>query len=193
MGGFRIGRVPEDLIAADEERFTEYAVATVIQCSGLRLEENTVKGYCHWFAGRDYGWRESQGDHWTIGYDRSWLHALGQHLAGGYDERLRRFSLHMACKAGRRAGKPFYWTRYLAIDLDNRSDHPAGSLRERYWICRGVIGSVPVVIRSPRRGLHLFFPTVVPVSTLGFTHTLNAKPVLIAAVLEAEGLEIRPA
>jgi hypothetical protein len=119
--------------------------------------------------------------------------SLAAHFAGGRDERLRRFSLHMHCKEGRLHGRPFYWTRFLAIDIDRRPGQPPGSLRERYQGCRRALGSEPVVVRSPRRGLHLFFPLAVPVSTLGLSQTFRSDlPVLIPAALQAAGLKVRP-
>ena len=150
--------------------------------------------YCWWFAGKDYGWKTTEGPDWAEGFGADWVACLGQHLAGGRDSRLRRFSLHMGPKAGTNNGQPFYWTRFLAIDLDLRSGQPTGSLRDRYEACLRILDSVPLVLRSPRRGLHLYIPLAEPMSTLGLTQTFRPElPVLIPHVLESEGLEIRPA
>jgi hypothetical protein len=108
------------------------------------------------------------------------------------DELLRKAALHMTCKAGSHNGTAFYWTPYVAIDLDLRDHHSVESLRERYDRCVSALGATPVVLRSPSHGLHVYFPLREPVSTLGSTHTLKTDwPVLFPMALVAGGVTVR--
>jgi hypothetical protein len=193
MGRFRLTEVPCEVIQADTRRFDEWTTDTVIQYTGLAVDRKVISGYFNWFVGRDYGWKGSWGEEWFEGGGRRWAGGLGHHLSGKPVDRLLPFDLHMHCKAGSRGGKPFYWTRFLGIDIDHRPGEKAGGVRERYDRCLHAIGSEPIVLRSPRHGLHLFFPLTKPVSVLGFIQSFRPDlPLLIPAVLEAEGLTVRP-
>jgi hypothetical protein len=193
MRGFRLRGVPSGVIEADRARFGTSAMDTVIQHSGLDLDPDLVRRYCEWFVGKEYGWKETTGDVWREGRGCEWLACLGQHLGQQLDERWRRTTLHMTCKAGLIGCKPYYWTRYVAIDLDRRPNQPPESLRERYKACVRALGTTPVVLRSPHNGVHALFALTSPLSTLGLIHSFNADwPVLISGVLRAEGLEVRP-
>jgi hypothetical protein len=194
MREFRLGMVPSSVVEYDGARFNPSAVNTVIQHSGLALDPDVIRRYCEWFVGKGFDWKESNGDDWREGYGTDWLGCLGQHLGHHRDERLRHTTLYMTCKAGSNGGRPYYWTRYLAIDIDNRPGQPPDSLRERYERCVRVLEATPVVLRSPRHGLHVLFALAIPVSTLGLIHTFKPDlPVLIPTVLEADGIDIRPA
>jgi hypothetical protein len=120
MQGFGIKTVPSAVIDADRVRFGNSAMETVIQHSGLELQLDVVRSFCDWFAGKSYDWKETTGGEWREGYGEEWLACLGQHLGQRRGPELRHSTLHMTSKAGAHGKKPYYWTRFIAVDIDNR-------------------------------------------------------------------------
>jgi hypothetical protein len=193
--GYRIQVVPADVLAADAKRFGTKRLDNLLTKSGLTLDRLTLERYCHWFVGSDYGWRSEWGTgrYRDDGNRRFGTRQLAQHLGGHSSPGPAddyRYSLHMKCKATKRRGGPYYWTRCLALDLDCR-DRAAQPLDERYAMCCALFGT-PLVLRSPGGGLHLYWPLDEPVSVLGFlAHGPRNFPVLVPDLLQAGGLLVR--
>ena len=192
---YRLQVVPADVLAADAKRFGPKRLDNLLPQSGLTVDRRILERYCHWFVGSDYGWRSEWGTgrYGDDGNRRFRPRQLADHLgghsspgpAGDY-----RYSLHMKCKATKHGGQPYYWTRFLAIDLDCRNRAPQ-PLDERYVMCCRLFGT-PLVLRSPGGGLHLYWPLAEPVSVLGFTARGPRNfPVLIPDLLRAGGLLVR--
>lgn len=192
MAVFRVGKVPHEVVQADEARFNNWTLATALQASGPCVDGTVLNRYCHWFVGHDYGWKRTCGEDWSHGYEPDWAATLGDHLSGQTDQRLRKTHLHMLCKSGKVRDKPFHWTRFLGIDIDHQPGQATGFLRDRYDRCLEAIGCTPVVVRSPSSGLHLFFPLTEPVSTLGFVQSFHPElPLLVPAALAMTGITVR--
>lgn len=192
---YRLQVVPADVLAADAKRFGTRRLDNLLAQSGLTVDRLILERYCHWFVGSDHGWRSEWGNgrYGDDGNRRFGTRQLAQHLgghsspgpAGDY-----RYSLHVKCKATTHRGSPYYWTRFLAIDLDCR-DRAVQPLDERYAMCCALFGT-PLVLRSPGGGLHLYWPLAEPVSALGFlAHGPRNYPVLVPDLLRAGGLLVR--
>jgi hypothetical protein len=192
---YRIQVVPADVLAADATRFGTKRLDNLLRASGLTVDPAIIERYCHWFVGSDFGWRSewSTGRYFDDGNRRFRTAQLADHLGshrspGPADD--YRYSLHMKCKATPHRGQPYYWTRYLALDLDRRERAPQ-PLEERYERCCALFGT-PLVLQSPGCGLHLYWPLAEPVSILGFiAHGPLNHPVLLPDVLRAGGLVVR--
>jgi hypothetical protein len=192
MRGFWIRPAPAEVLGADVARFDDGVIGAMVQSSGLALDYAIVRRYCRWFIGSDWGWKWQRGEYWGEGFPRQLAGSTGEHLAGQYFPGVPRFSLHMKCKAERHQEKPFYWTPYLGIDIDNRPGQKT-EVGERYTRCIEVLGCQPVVVRSPRHGLHVFVPLHQPVSVFGFLYTLKEdREALIPSALREAGVEVRP-
>lgn len=210
MSTFGIRLVPPQVLAADDARFTPRRVRNIITKSGLDVDVETVQAYCHWFVGSDYDWKSDWNGRGYSGPTKAvwsgipirpmrWnTGQLASFLAGTVSPDGKPYSLHTKCKQGSVEEAPFYWTRFLAIDLDLDPGDVQG-LHRRYEGCRRLFGT-PLVIQSPRRGLHLYWPLKQPVSVLGVVARGNRSlPVLFRTMLAGAGLppasrrvELRP-
>jgi hypothetical protein len=191
---YRIQVVPADVLAADAARFRTKRLDNLLGTSGLTVDRSVLERYVHWFVGSNYGWRSEWGNgrYFDDGNRRFRTAQLADHLGGHRSPGPAddyRYSLHMKCKATPHRGQPYYWTRYLALDLDWRERAPQ-PLEERYERCCALFGT-PLVLQSPGDGLHLYWPLAEPVSILGFLARgpLNI-PVLLPDLLRAGGLVV---
>ena len=122
---YRIQVIPADVLAADARRFGPKRLDNLLAKSGLTVDRSVLERYCHWFTGSDHGWHSEWGDgrYRDDGNRRFSTSQLARHLGGQSSPGPRedyRYSLHVKCKATRHRGRPDYWTRCLAIDLDRR-------------------------------------------------------------------------
>ncbi len=192
MDRILIRKAPAEVVRDDEHRFGRRRIHNLIQQSGLALDARIAELYCRWFVGSDYGWRSS----WTKDrYDASSrprrfsTAQLADHLAQLTSAGGRCYSLHTQCKATQLMGKRFYWTPFLAVDLDDKGT-ASQPLTERYQICVDLFGE-PLVILTPNRGLHVYWPLAQPVSVLGFAAGGRLElPVVVPEFMAAQGLVV---
>lgn len=183
------------MLQQDAKRFGKRRLQNLIVSSSLDLASTVLADYCHWFVGDDYGWRSDwggppTGPARTARGKRFSTAQLADHLRGATSTGNHFYSLHTRCKTGQVLKGRFYWTPYLAIDLDARYG-ATRPLEDRYSACTDLLGT-PLVLRSPRHGLHLYWPLKQPVSVLGFTVPgARGGVALIPTLLRNEGLDVR--
>lgn len=202
MGDFGIQRVSAALMQADLRRFGSRRAQNLIKLSGLDVSVETVQAYCRWFVGSDFDWKSDWGQRRIYGPSKSrrktrkqtWADTMntGQiadFLAGATSQGGEAYSFHTLAKQGRTSRGSFHWTPFLGVDLDVKSRN-AHTLRARYDACRQLLGT-PLVIQSPNKGLHLFWPLLVPVSVIGFVAKGDLPiPVLMPTLFAAAGLRV---
>jgi hypothetical protein len=192
VSAYSIRSVAEDHLNVDHLRFRKRRIRNLIATSGLKVGSDIVEAYCQWFVGSDYGWRSewSRGGYSADPRPRRFSTSqLADHLAGASSAGGRIYSLHTQCKRTQFDGRCFRWSRYIALDLDDKRT-ATQPLQDRYEACIELLGT-PLVLRSPSRGLHLYWPLLHPLSVFGLT-TSGPKngPCLLADLLASVGLRV---